>query len=220
VDLEERLAGRWPLDVAGEREALLAAYGSSGRGYHDLRHLGEVLDRLDELADAGETFERLPVELAAWFHDGVYDGAAGDEARSAAWASRALPEAGVAAPTVAEVVRLVLLTEHHRPEPGDRNGEALSDADLAVLASDVGRYDEYVRDVRREHAHVPDDDFRRGRAAVLEDLAAKPALFHTTHARSHWEQRARTNLTRELAALRAWAPIRQGDVPHRERRDP
>jgi predicted metal-dependent HD superfamily phosphohydrolase len=203
VDLAERLAGRWPLDDPGPRDALLAAYAAPGRGYHDLRHLGEVLDRLDELAEAGEAFDRLPVELAAWFHDGVYDGAAGDEARSAGWASHALPEAGVASSTVAEVARLVLLTEHHRPDPGDRNGEALSDADLAVLASDAERYDAYVRDVRREYAHVPDDDFRRGRAAVLEDLAAKPSLFHTAHARASWESRARANLARELAALRA-----------------
>ena len=203
VDLEERLAGRWPLDDPGPRDALLAAYAAPGRGYHDLRHLGEVLDRLGELVEAGEVFARLPVELAAWFHDGVYDGAPGDEARSADWASRALPEAGVEGAVVAEVARLVLLTEHHRPDPGDRNGEALSDADLAVLASDPERYDEYVRDVRREYAHVPDDDFRRGRAAVLEDLAAKPSLFHTAHARASWESRARAYLTRELAALRA-----------------
>ena len=30
------------------RDALLAAYGDGARGYHDLRHLTEVLDRLDE----------------------------------------------------------------------------------------------------------------------------------------------------------------------------
>ena len=203
MDLDRLLAPRWPLDEPGPRDALLAAYASPGRGYHDRRHLGEVLDRLDELAQAGERFDRPAVSLAAWFHDGVYDGVAGDEARSAAWAERALSDAGVVPSTVAEVVRLVLLTEHHRPEPGDHNGEALSDADLAVLASDEARYDEYARDVRREYAHVPDDDFRRGRAAVLEDLAAKPSLFHTAHARTRWERPARANLTRELAALRA-----------------
>jgi len=192
----------WPLPDTGLRDELVAAY-SSERGYHDLRHLAEVLARIEELHEAGESFDRLPVVLAAWFHDGVYDGAAGDEARSAAWAQEALTAAGLDATEVAEVVRLVRLTEQHRPDPGDRNGEVLSDADLAILAADQDRYDEYAADVRREYSHVPDADFRLGRAAVLEDLAAKPSLFHTAHARTQWESAARTNLARELAALRA-----------------
>ena len=49
------LADRWPLgeDLTAVRDELLAAYGT-GRGYHDLRHLAEVLDRIDELATAGD----------------------------------------------------------------------------------------------------------------------------------------------------------------------
>ena len=66
------LADRWPLDSLAEvRDELLAAYGSPGRSYHDLRHLTEVLDRLDDLG-----CDDPPVLLAAWFHDAVYDGAA------------------------------------------------------------------------------------------------------------------------------------------------
>src|SRR5690242_10178847 len=83
------LTSAWPLPDTGLRDDLVAAY-SSDRGYHDLRHLAEVLARIDELDAAGEPFHRLPVVLAAWFHDGVYDGVAGDEARSASWADRAL----------------------------------------------------------------------------------------------------------------------------------
>ena len=87
------LAARWPL--AGDeavRDELLAAYAEPGRGYHDLRHLAEVLDRLDELAAAGTPFDRVPVSLAAWFHDGVYDGRPGAEDRSAVWAETALTD--------------------------------------------------------------------------------------------------------------------------------
>ena len=52
--------------------------------------------------------------LAAWFHDSVYDGQPEAERRSAAWAAEALPTL-VDDDVVEEVVRLVLLTEHHRP---------------------------------------------------------------------------------------------------------
>lgn len=200
ADPQGSLGPRWPLpDETTTRDALLAAYGGPGRGYHDLRHLTEVLDRLDELAAHGTTYDRLPVVLAAWFHDGVHDGRPGAEQRSAAWAEEAL--AAHPAPTAAEVARLVLLTEHHRPADDDANGAALCDADLAILASPGDRYAEYVADVRREYAHVPDEAFRAGRAAVLRDLHAKPHLFHTAYARERWEAAARANLDRELADL-------------------
>ena len=191
------LTARWPIaDLTDVRDELLAAYATD-RGYHDTRHLAEVLDRIDELADAGERFDEVAVRLAAWFHDGVYDGQPGAEERSALWALSSLSGRADAE----EVSRLVRLTEHHKPADDDANGCALSDADLAILAAMPERYVEYVEDVRREYAPVPDDLFRPGRAAVLRDLLAKDSLFHTAHARRHWEARARANVEAELARL-------------------
>ena len=107
---------QWPLST-GEalRRELIAAYGAPDRGYHDLRHLSEVLTRLDELAKHVD-FDRTAVLLAAWFHDGVYDGQPGAEDRSAEWAETALPMLRVADEIVAEVGRLVRLTTDHRPQ--------------------------------------------------------------------------------------------------------
>ena len=196
------LSDRWPLPRAGSlRDRLLAAYAEPGRGYHDLRHLEEVLDRLDELADHGVRFDPTTVGLAAWFHDAVYDGAPGAEDRSAQWAETGLPDVGVAPAGVAEVARLVRLTERHDPGPDDPDGAALCDADLAVLASPPSRYEEYVAGVRREYAHVPEPLFRAGRAAVLRHLLARPSLFSTAHGRRSWEAVARASVSRELAAL-------------------
>lgn len=195
------LSDSWPLPEALDvRDAVAAAYADPSRGYHDTRHLTEVLGRLDELASHGVAFDATPVLLAAWFHDAVYDGERDAEERSAAWAEEALATAAPA-PVVSEVVRLVRLTETHSPEDGDRNGCALSDADLAILATPRERYEEYVAAVRREYAHLEDDVFYAGRADVLRALAAKPQLFHTPYAREEWEQAARANLERELATL-------------------
>ena len=183
----------WPLpDRDALREALLAAYGDPRRGYHDTRHLAEVLDRIAELAET-TAFDRDRVVLAAWFHDAVYDGQPGAEERSARWA---LDELGDE-----EVARLVRLTEHHRPAEDDANGCVLSDADLAILAAPPERYAEYTVTVRREYAAVPDDAFAAGRSAILRDLLAKPRLFHTAQARARWEATARANVERELSVL-------------------
>ena len=68
---------------------LLARWAEPHRGYHDLRHLAEVLDALDELTAGGPP---PAVVLAAWWHDAVYEGRAGeDERASAALAARVLP---------------------------------------------------------------------------------------------------------------------------------
>ena len=188
------LADRWPLpDRTDLRDELLAAWDRDG--YHDRLHLAEVLDRLDELSTVG--FDATSVALAAWFHDAVYDGTDDDEERSAQWAERALPPA-----YADEVARLVRMTVHHRPADDDAAGAALSDADLGILAAPQERYAEYVAGVRTDFAHVSDEDFRAGRAAVLADLATSPSLFRTARGRELWEEQARANLARELEELR------------------
>ncbi len=185
---------------AALREALVAAYDDDTRVYHDLRHLREVLAALDELAAHGPAFDVATVRLAAWFHDAVYDGERDAEERSAAWAEDALVDL-VTPTTRAEVARLVRMTETHDPDTDDTGACALSDADLAILAAAPERYAEYVAAVRREYAHVGDDDFARGRSTVLQDLLARDRLFRTEWAGRQWEQRARTNVQDELERL-------------------
>jgi predicted metal-dependent HD superfamily phosphohydrolase len=191
------LARFWPEGVDdGVRSRLEAAYAGAGRGYHDVRHLTDVLERVEELLDADDPL-REAVLLAAWFHDAVYDGRPDDEERSARWAEAAL----AGSPLAGEVGRLVRLTSTHRPTEDDRAGQVLCDADLAILAAGPERYTSYVQGVRSEYAHVTDGDFAAGRAAVLRDLLAKPSLFHTPAARDRWERRARTNVEREIGTL-------------------
>jgi predicted metal-dependent HD superfamily phosphohydrolase len=153
------------------------------------------------MRDAGAEFDVDTVVLAAWFHDAVYDGQLDAEGRSAQWAEDALTRAGLSADAAGEIARLVRMTAHHRPDPGDANAEVLSDADLAILAAGADRYAEYAAGVRAEYAEVPDEVFRLGRALILSELADKEHLFHTAHAREHWESDARANLTRELGEL-------------------
>lgn len=193
----------WPLpEAAALRDELTAAYADSSRHYHDLRHLTEVLDRLDELAEAGVEYDRTTVQLAAWFHDAVYDGERDAEERSATWAELALP-AYCKKRVVEEVARLVRLTEEHRPEKGDTAGAALSDADLGILAAKRSRYDEYAAAVRSEYAHLGAEEFDAGRAQVLRSLLERKWIFRTDHARRAWEAKARANIDRELASLDA-----------------
>ncbi|NGN66883.1 hypothetical protein G5C51_23620 [Streptomyces sp. A7024] len=181
-------------------QKLLDRWAEPHRRYHDTAHLAAVLARIDELA--GHAADPDVVRLAAWFHDAVYrPDRTENEERSAHLAEVALTEAGLAAGDVAEVARLVRLTVAHDPAAGDRNGEVLCDADLAVLAGTPEDYGAYAAAVREEYGFVPDDAFREGRAGVLRQLLALPRLFRTPYGQREWEQRARHNLTTELELL-------------------
>ncbi|MGC5628275.1 DUF4031 domain-containing protein [Georgenia sp. Z1344] len=202
--LGERIAGVGATDAwVGLGDDLLERWQEPHRRYHDVRHLDGILLDLDQLAADGAEVSPA-VELAAWFHDAVHGGRTPDDERaSAELASAALADPAIGpagSPGLAdEVARLVLTTAEHAG--GDRDAALLGDADLAILAAPAGRYAEYAADVRAEYAHVPDEDFASGRAAVLRALAEGGPIFSTPEGRARWEERARVNVAAEIAEL-------------------
>lgn len=187
-------------DVADAGADVLGRYAEPHRAYHTAAHLADVLDAVEELADVAA--DPAAVRLAALFHDAVYDPLRSDnEERSADLATTVLDGLRVDGARVADVARLVRLTAGHDPDDDDRDGAVLCDADLRVLAREGDAYDEYVAAVRREYGALDEDTWRHGRAAVLRDLLARPALFRTSRYHGRYEAAARANLTAELAAL-------------------
>jgi len=181
---------------------LLGSWSEPHRQYHDVGHLTAVLDVIDRYADLAAHPDR--VRMAAWLHDAVYDPRAlGDanERDSAEFAEGLLTTLGAPVEVAAEVARLVGLTAGHATGADDPDGELLCDADLAVLAGDEEQYAAYAAAIRREYAHVPDADFRAGRSRVLTALLELPSIYRLASLRDAWEERARSNLTRELDAL-------------------
>jgi predicted metal-dependent HD superfamily phosphohydrolase len=187
-------------DRAGS--ALIARWSEPHRRFHTRAHLAAVLDELATL----DAEPRL--RLAAWLHDAVYEpGAADNEARSATLGRTLLAHSGLTQTDLDFVCEAVLATASHRS--GDEAFAPLLDADLAVLGADADSYRDYVRAIRAEFAHVPDAEFRRGRAAFLRRLLARPAIYATDAGRAQHEARARANLAAELEALDAG---REGDA--------
>ncbi len=175
------------------------------RGYHAWSHPQALLRLLDEVR--AHLADPLAVECAILFHDAVYDPTRADnERRSAALAWRLL-QAVVAAPTLARAVRMIEATERHEV-PADAPAEEADDIrlfldmDLSVLGASETAFDAYEAGVRREYAHVPEPDFRAGRAAILERFLARDRMFLSDWGVARFEAPARTNLRRSLARLR------------------
>ena len=186
-------------DMEAAGQSLVAAWSEPHRTYHSVDHLREILARIDDLADVAEDVDA--VRLAAWYHDVVYAGLPDDEERSARRAEEDLSRLGLPAALVDEVARLVRMTVTHDPAPGDRNGEVLSDADLAALAAPRERYRANSAAIRNEYHHISDEAFRKGRIQVLGVLLGGSGVFRTEPGRRHWEAAARENMRAEMAEL-------------------
>ncbi|QEL20106.1 HD domain-containing protein [Limnoglobus roseus] len=180
-------------------DRLVAAHSEPHRHYHTLEHVAEVLKVVGRLAKFAD--DPVAVQLASWFHDAVYDPKARDnESRSAEMARAALQEMGIdrEAEWVADLIRA---TANHR-SLDDADTDVLLDADLAILGAGEARYLRYAEAIRREYAFVPDDDYRKGRAAVLEKFLARDRIYRTDVMHLEAEAPARQNLRAEIERLK------------------
>jgi predicted metal-dependent HD superfamily phosphohydrolase len=178
-----------------------AAYAEPHRRYHDEAHLDDCLEQLNGLAHLADSDLRR-LRWALLWHDAVYEaGARDNEVRSAALAKRELSACGVDPADVAEVVRLILLTESHRVQGEDPLGELVVSIDLSILGSDPHCYQEYSEAIREEYAHVPEELWRAGRGAVLRRMLDADPLYPQAQFRERLEAQARRNMTDELRVL-------------------
>jgi predicted metal-dependent HD superfamily phosphohydrolase len=193
---------------------LVGRHRQPHRRYHGLRHVVWVLRHSRELEGAipechhgAPAYDAASVTAAACFHDAVYDPQADDnEARSARLAESQLASLDWPPARCAFVAELVRATAGHLADD-DSGGSApweqrvLLDADLAVLGAEPAAYAAYVNGVRSEYGHLSAAEWADGRTRVVERLLGRAPLYATAPARSWWEDRARANLTAELAGL-------------------
>lgn len=180
-------------------DCLVNAYSEPGRFYHNLSHIEDVLATIVQLTGQSS---QPDLQLAAWFHDAVYDTHAKDnEEKSAVLAGDLLQEMRIPSPIVANVQRLILLTKHHVVDKEDEEGEILIDADLAILGESQDRYEEYAKAIRQEYAWVAEADYRAGRSKILTDFLKRARIYHTKAMFAACEQTARKNLSAEIEEL-------------------
>jgi predicted metal-dependent HD superfamily phosphohydrolase len=204
-DLELTVA--WQRHVAPDQRLLdgvLARHREKHRRYHTVAHVAWVVRHVEELAAAAPATHLDEAVAAAFYHDAVYEPTyPANERASARLARHDLTTLGWSADRVDRVAAMIEATEHvaGTPSPSDHDTALLLDADLAILGADAGAYATYAQGVRAEYRHVDDDAWRVGRTAVLQHFLDRDHIYVTTPGRDRWEQRARANLTAELATL-------------------
>jgi len=176
------------------------AYGRPPRAYHSWTHVQEVFRHLASVPSWAHPRE---VELAALFHDAVYEaGRSDNEAKSANLAASAIaqfiPNAGI---DVAYVRRLIELTACHGKLEGDgldEDARHFLDADMAILGSEPAAFDAYNDGIAREYGHIPKLVFDFNRRRFLKKLLEAPRIFLSAFFHARFDAAARANLRRAL----------------------
>ncbi len=179
---------------------VVAAYSTSNRYYHNLKHIHHVLTTIATLQVYAKDLSA--VQLAAWFHDIVYDTQAkNNEENSAEYANQLLTRLGIPVNHIATVTRLILNTKHHQAAVDDCDNQVLIDADLAILGTNQAQYWEYANAIRQEYAWIPETEYIKGRSQVLEKFLQRDRIYYTPLMFKIAEQSARSNIKAEVAML-------------------
>jgi len=206
MTLEQRWVALWQrLGAQGDASLvyndLVARYSEPHRAYHTLQHIGHCLDELEQVRYLATSPDA--VELALWCHDVIYDTKTKDsEERSAALAVEVVRNASLPDDLGQSVANLIMATKHSAA-PTDPDVQLLVDIDLSILGQTEARFDEYERQVRKEHEWVPEDQFVAGRSAIVESFLDRPNIYSTQFFRNKYEAQDRANIARSLARLRA-----------------
>lgn len=170
-------------------DRLAAAYNEPHRHYHNLVHVVEMLDCLDESGHLA--VDRDAVELAIWFHDVVYDSEAphgANERDSAALLDELCP-----VPAAKPAHGMILHSIGHEAS-GDPDTQLFCDLDLYRLSGPLETFLTHGADVRREYPQISDADWAAGRARFFAGMARRPEIYQTAYWRDRLEDRARANL--------------------------
>jgi len=177
-------------------EQVLPYYSSPGRHYHTIGHVEDCLRQLGHIEDLNGEEREILTQAFLW-HDAVYDTLRPDNEEMSA----ALAADHCEAEIRDEVMRLILLTKSHNADDRDRLGSIMISIDLSILGADAADYAKYTAAIREEYRHVPEDLYRKGRAAILKRFMERAEIFPYPPFRERLERAARRNLTREIAEL-------------------
>jgi len=196
--LQSRWDSLWKrVNASGSSEEaytkLLSLYGGAQRSYHNLVHIVHSLREMDDARDLIQNPDE--VEFALWYHDSE-----DNEEKSAELAEKRLSKAGLKKQFTDNVTQLILAT-NHKSVPQEQDAQYICDIDLAILGKPQKQFDEYERGIRYEYQHIPEEQFKIGRAAILKKFLDRKNLYSTDFFKEKYETQARENLERSLVRL-------------------
>jgi predicted metal-dependent HD superfamily phosphohydrolase len=190
---------RNPMKIEKYWSEIDKAYTHKSRYYHNLNHLGALLDELERVKDQIKDWETTVFTI--FYHDFVYNPLrSNNEEKSAIRAAARLTDIGFPKERILQCVDAINATKSHAVrDSNDIN--YFTDADLSILGSPYETYELYFHNIRQEYSWFPDIIYLPGRKKVLHQFLQKDRIFKTEFFFSKYELQARVNLERELRLL-------------------
>jgi predicted metal-dependent HD superfamily phosphohydrolase len=193
-------SGTQPDMVQSAYAALLKAYESPGRHYHNWSHIRQLVSLYETYAQ--QITDRETVLFAIFFHDIIYNTRHSDnEEKSAAAAVAHLHKISYPAGKTEKISDFIIATKTHINTQKDPDLDYFLDFDLQILGSDPVTYQAYTRQIRQEYHLYPDLVYQPGRKKVLKHFLEKPVIYATPAFRELYETNARQNIQAELNTL-------------------
>ena len=205
----QRLCQQFDIDdqcaIKQEFQRIARAYGETHRAYHTAQHINECLSCLDWCAQKATIARCASLEMALWYHDGVYQPQLNDnEQRSAEQAITFLNTHNVHPAQIEQVEMLILATGHLADSKSDCVAESvywMVDIDLAILGATPQRFLQYNSQIHQEYDWLPDAVYQARREQVLSAFLTRPTIYQTELFQAQFDIQARENLSAAIGAL-------------------
>lgn len=166
MDLQQ-LLNKWGIKC--DVNTLLSMWNESHRHYHNLNHLNDLLDMINENQSKYSQNEYEKLILTALFHDCVYDPMRNDnEEKSAEFFIECLTDKSNS--ELLEVKQMILDTKTH--QPNTKLSESFINYDMSIVERNFEDLLEWEKGIREEYKAYG-DEYKEGRLKFLESLLDK-----------------------------------------------
>jgi len=180
---------------------LESGYSRPQRHYHGLiPHIEQCLNEFDIVKHLVKNNDEL--EIALWFHDIVYDPTRQDNQERSFGLLEVLTNGNKSLFFMKENIHRYILATKHNAVSEDMDSKLIADIDLSILGKPHEEFLKYEHEIKEEYKHIAPEDFKKGRAVILQRFLDRKDIYQTEFFRKKYEERARTNLNESLKKLK------------------
>ena len=167
MNLQE-LLNKW--NIKCDINTILSMWNESHRHYHNLNHLNDLIDQINENKSKYSEKEYEKLMLAALFHDCVYNPMSSDnEEKSAEFFIECCLDKTNS--DVLEVKQIILDTKTHQSTTN--LSESFNHYDMSIVERDFEQLLEWEKGISEEFSVYPKEQYKEGRLKFLESLMDK-----------------------------------------------
>ena len=151
-------------------KTILSMWNESHRSYHNLNHLNDLINQINENKSKYSEKEYEKLILTALFHDVVYDPASQtNEEDSANFLIECVVDKKNS--DILDVKQMILDTKTHNSTTN--LSESFNKYDMNIVERDFDQLLEWERGISEEYSIYPKEEYKMGRLKFLESLLDK-----------------------------------------------